>query len=206
MMYYTSMEDIKKTISKNLIYYRTQAKLTQFELAQKLNYSDKSISKWERGAGIPDIVILKQLADLYNIKVDDFLKENTDVAIEQPPTNNKNVKHLITTLISVGLVWFVATIVYVALLWLKVPRCWLAFITAIPVSMIVLIVLTRIWYKLYVVGIFVSLFVWTLALTIYLFTLTTHSYYLFIICGPFQVLIILWFILRYKTRNKKTTQ
>ena len=108
MMYYTSMEDIKKTISKNLIYYRTQAKLTQFELAQKLNYSDKSISKWERGAGIPDIVILKQLADLYNIKVDDFLKENTDVAIEQPPTNNKNVKHLITTLISVGLVWFVA--------------------------------------------------------------------------------------------------
>lgn len=200
------MEDIKKTISKNLIHYRNQAKLTQYELAQKLNYSDKSISKWERGAGIPDIIILKQLADLYGIKVDNFFDENTTETLTSDTVSTKNDKHLITTLISVGLVWFVATIVYVALLWLKIPRCWLAFITAIPVSMIVLITLTRIWYPLYVVGIFVSLFVWTLALTIYLYTLTTHSYYLFIICVPCQFLIILWFILRYKTKNKKKPQ
>ena len=61
------MDELKSIIAKNLIYYRTQAKMTQYEIAQKLNYSDKSISKWERGAGIPDIFILKQLADILEI-------------------------------------------------------------------------------------------------------------------------------------------
>lgn len=198
------MDELKSIIAKNLIYYRTQAKMTQYEIAQKLNYSDKSISKWERGAGIPDIFILKQLADMYGVKVDDFFNEND---FSKPQTQQeKSTKKLGTifiTLISVGLVWFLACIAFVTMLWLKIPKAWLAFITAIPTSCLVLIVLTRIWYKLYVSGIFVSAFVWSLALTIYLFTINTHTYYLFIVCIPLQVLIVFWYILRYKTRKKE---
>lgn len=197
------MDDLKNIIAKNLIYYRTQAKMTQYEIAQKLNYSDKSISKWERGAGIPDIIILKQLADLYGVKVDDFLNENEFSKVQtKQEKSSKKLGTIFVTLLSVGLVWFLACIVFVALLWLKIPKSWLAFITAIPVSFLVLIVLTRIWYKLYVSGIFVSTFIWSLALTIYLFTMNTHSYYLFIICIPLQILVVLWYILRYKTRKK----
>ncbi len=192
------MDELKNTIAKNLIYYRTQAKLTQFELATKLNYSDKSISKWERGAGIPDVVILKQLADLYGIKVDDFFSEENPEVEPENKTQNLNIKHLFIMLLSVGLVWVLASVVFVALLWLNIPKSWLSFITAIPVTMIVLVVLSRIWYKPYIVCVFVSLLIWTLALTIYLFTIKTHSYYLFIICIPLQVLVALWFVFRSK--------
>ena len=66
------MEDLKEIIANNLVKFRKNAKLTQLELAEKLKYSDKNISKWERGDAVADVVVLKQLADLYSIKVDDF--------------------------------------------------------------------------------------------------------------------------------------
>ena len=55
------MEDIKKIISKNIQTLRKDADLTQSELAERLNYSDKAVSKWERGESVPDIVVLKQI-------------------------------------------------------------------------------------------------------------------------------------------------
>ena len=62
--------DVKLIISKNIIKYRKKMGLTQLELAEKLNYSDKTLSKWERGESMPDIVTLKQLADIFMISVD----------------------------------------------------------------------------------------------------------------------------------------
>ena len=68
------MDELKETISKNLIELRTQARLTQAQLADMLNYSDKAVSKWERGEAIPDIRVLIKLAEIYNINVDDIIK------------------------------------------------------------------------------------------------------------------------------------
>lgn len=206
-LYYVAMEELEKVVAKNLAYYRTKAKMTQFELAEKLNYSDKSISKWERGAGLPDVATLKTLADMYNIKVDDFFVtgEHDESLPPVEMRSNRNTKHLLITLLSAGLVWLVATMVFVVLVWFKVPRAWLSFIVAIPVMNIVLIVLSRIWSKLYVVGIFVSALIWTLATTLAVF-LGKTAYYIFYICIPLQVMAVIWFVLRYKMRGKKLTE
>ena len=58
------MKDVRQIIAENLIELRKVNKLTQLELAEKLNYSDKAISKWERGESLPDVEILCQIADL----------------------------------------------------------------------------------------------------------------------------------------------
>ncbi len=57
-------ERLKKNIAKNLSSLRKSAGLTQAELGEKLTYSDKSISKWERGDGLPDLLVLDKLAEL----------------------------------------------------------------------------------------------------------------------------------------------
>ena len=85
------MENLKETIASNIVRYRNSAGLTQIELADKLNYSDKSISKWERAQGLPDIGVLKEMADLFGIKVDDFLtfhEDNEKVVV--PSKKSKN--------------------------------------------------------------------------------------------------------------------
>ncbi len=43
------MEDLKITVAKNIADLRKAANMTQLDLASRLNYSDKAVSKWERG-------------------------------------------------------------------------------------------------------------------------------------------------------------
>lgn len=198
------MEELKEIIAKNLITYRTKAKLSQLELAQKLNYSDKSVSKWERGLATPDCFVLKQLADLYCIKIDDFFVESENTKnIKVDFSKSKQKKHLLITLLSSGLVWLVATLCFVALSWFQIHRAWLSFIVAIPVNAIVLVVLSRLWWKYFFVGIFASVISWSTALSFNLIFPHAKTYLLYYICIPLQVLIIMWVIFYYIRKKKQ---
>lgn len=201
-----NINDVRQIIAKNLISYRTSAGLTQSELADKINYTDKSISKWERGLGIPDVLVLKDLATLYGIKVDDFLKENENTSKIVLGQSNKKTSRLLITLLSGGLVWFVATIIFVVLLWCNIDRAWLSFIVAIPAFFIVLIVFSALWGKLWHTCLFVSALVWTVALSGFLIFYWTSAELLFFICIPLQVLVIMWYALEYVIKKKKKSK
>lgn len=196
-------ENLAAIIAENLVYYRKKAKLTQSELASKLNYSDKSISKWERGDGVPDIFILEQLSRLYGLSVNDFLSVRKKAKIA-----NLFVSRVLIFLLSIGLVWFVATTVFVILV-ISVPqinnywRAWLLFIYAIPISCIVAIVLNNVFFKRIFNMIYVSVLCWSLALSLYLsFSSYPRMEFVFIIAIPFQVLIVLFYLLMLKRRKK----
>ena len=139
------IENLKRTIKNNLVKYRKEAGLTQMQLAQKLGYSDKTVSKWEREEGVPDIYILKEIADLYNVTVNDLISESQQSTIKEKlrlPKISKRNKILIS-LLSAGLVWAIATTVYV-ILDLAIPdienHLKNIYIYAIPLSFIVFIV------------------------------------------------------------------
>ena len=66
-------EKLKNQIGANIAAYRKNAGLTQAGLAEKLNYSDKAVSKWERGDSIPDVLTLMALAEQFGITVNDLL-------------------------------------------------------------------------------------------------------------------------------------
>lgn len=199
------MDNFKEIIAKNLIMFRTKAKLSQLELAQKINYSDKSISKWERGLGLPDCIVLKQLAEIYDIKVDDFFVENENSKnIKIDNLSTKKSKRILITMLSCGLVWLVATLLFVALKWLKIDFAWVCFIFAIPVSFIVLIIFASLWWRYYVIGIYASLLSWSIAFSFNISFPHSKSYLLYLICIPMQILIILWVIFKYiKKRHIK---
>ena len=63
-----------KKIGKVIAKRRKEKGMTQGELAERLSVSNKTISKWETGAGLPDISILVDLASVLDISVDDLLK------------------------------------------------------------------------------------------------------------------------------------
>lgn len=198
-----NLESLKQTIAKNLISFRTSRGLTQSELAQKINYTDKSVSKWERGLGVPDVLVLKELADLYGVKVDDFLTENENTSKIVLADKDKRGSRLLITLLSAGLVWLVATLVFVVLLWLKIDRAWLSFIVAIPVCFIVLIVFASLWGKIWHRALCVSVLVWTIALAGFLIFYWTDAELLFLLCIPVQVLVVMWYALVYIIKKKK---
>lgn len=192
------MTDLKLTISKNITALRQAHKMTQIELGDKLNYSDKAVSKWERGESIPDVIVLKSIADLFGVTLDYLLQEN-EVAVSapvpaEPPVKNRN--HQVVTGLSVLLVWLIATICFV-MLDIIFPNdivIWLPFLYAVPTTMIVWLVFNSIWFNRRINYWIISLLMWSvLACLILTLTAVGYPFWKFFLLGiPGQVAIFLW--------------
>ena len=203
------MEDerLKKLIGTNIAAYRKRACLTQAGLAEKLNYSDKAISKWERGESVPDVLTLVQLAELYEISVDDLLKdpdalpEDTGAvqrvmgrAVEKT-LKRKADKRIILNLSSL-LVWFVALLIFVVCSSLDVPNSWISFFFAIPADSIVRMTLLSAWKDYRRNQLLISVLVWGVLLSFYMtgyVFLGLNIWRVFLLGIPGQAAIFLWF-------------
>lgn len=191
-------ETIRNAIARNIAFFRKNAGQTQAELAEKLNYSDKSVSKWERAEGVPDIYVLMQIAQLYQVTVNDLISE------EEPRLPSRKPKVLIL-LLSLGLVWLAATVMFFALMLLcpEMPGKWLCFLYGIPVSGILLTVFTCLWWQLWKRCAAVSLLIWGMAVCIHLTLTLPGSYLIYVVAGVMQVLTVLWFVLLHRIRRTK---
>ncbi len=202
-------EKLKFQIGRNIASYRKAAGLTQAGLGEKLSYSDKAVSKWERGESIPDVLTLVQLAELFQITVGDLL-EDPNVLPENPGTLEKAMtqvsekalkrkpnKNVILGLSST-LVWFVALLLFVVLSPFPVlaPYGWLAFLYAIPANAIVLLSLRSAWHDFRWNQALISVIVWGFLLAIYATLLSVFHFNfwrLFLLGIPGQIAIFLWF-------------
>lgn len=208
------MEDLKKIIANNLIKYRKNAKLTQLELAEKLMYSDKNVSKWERGDSVPDVVILKQIADIYGVTVNDMLEETDEIAESVNEKESKkekkktlNKKQALIVSLSMILVWLVAIVSFGIMVFTSIKDyAWLSFIVALPISCIVLLVFTSIWCTNLMNAITVSFLIWTTALAINICIPIPEIWLIYIVAIPLQILDILWFTFRKVNKNLLKSQ
>ncbi len=195
------MEDLKDIIAENLVRLRQQAGLTQLKLAEMLNYSDKAVSKWERGESVPDLRVLIRLAEIYHIKVDDIITKQPEGAVK--PKINLGKKRLLIVLLSVGLVWFIATGVFAVVYFTPSNEqfAWLTYVVAPLASAILLTVFSAIWGTKLTNAISCTLILWS-AVAIFhvffaVFAPAIDKWWLFyVVAAPFQILIIFWFFFR----------
>ncbi len=160
--------DIKENIALNIIKYRKELKITQAELAEKLNYSDKAVSKWERAESVPDVYVLHQISSIFGITIDTLISPPK----EEKPSVLKQIGKIRFTkgVISTAIVWFIA-IVGFFFLDAIIPvsfESWLLFIYAIAITFLILFIMTSVWGKTFWNMIFVSIFCWMLIVSIYL--------------------------------------
>ncbi|MCR5207501.1 MAG: helix-turn-helix domain-containing protein [Eubacterium sp.] len=191
-------QEFKNTVAKKIAYYRKLEGITQGELAEILNYSDKSVSKWERGEGLPDTYVLSLIAEHFGVTLNDLTSE------KEPKISGKFIrKREFVPYLSVGLVWLVAAVVFFILIILpiNIGREWLAFIYAIPVSFIVATVFSCIWYGLLPRAVCISGIIWGTFTAIIVTFPVAKVAYLLIACLIFQALVILWFYMIYRTRK-----
>jgi len=188
-----SMDNLKDIVSKNIIYLRTNNKMTQLELGKALSYSDKTVSKWERGEAIPDAYVLKKLSTLFNVSVDYLLSEHDEKELKAvgPHMFDRRIISMISFLGT----WTVAIIVFVVL-WLSGSLQWLVFVYALPVSLVVMIVLTAVWGKAKTNIYYISLVIWSILAAIYFTFLQYNWWLLFIIGIPAQIIVLLSFRIR----------
>lgn len=205
-------EELKIRVGANIARLRKSRGLTQAELAERINYSDKAVSKWERAESLPDVLTLICLAEQLGtdmntltglqpaspepVSIPEPAAEPASVP-EQPPVKKKPTadRGVIQKLSSI-LVWVVALFLYMVLDEFGVKNLWLLFVVAIPANAIVLLSLRSAW-KLYGMNrILISVIMWGFLLVIYLLLLLTAKVNVWKILPMGllgQAAIILWF-------------
>ena len=215
-------EKLKRQIGINIASYRKRNGLTQAGLAERLNYSDKAVSKWERGESVPDVLTLAMLAEQFEITVNDLLvdpnalPEDTDpgrlekamVQVSEKALKRKPNKNVILALSST-LVWFVALFIFVVTSSFDFMEKYslLAFSYAVPANAIVLLSLRSAWHDFRWNEGLITTIVWgslvSIYVTIHAFT-GYHFWKLFLLGIPGQVAIWLWVrMFRHGRHNQK---
>lgn len=200
-------ENLKSQIGVNIALQRKRLGMTQLELAEKLNYSDKAVSKWERGESVPDVLTLVQLADLFEIPVNQLLEdpnalpgnpgklEKAMTQVSEKALKRKANKNVILGLSST-LVWFVALLVFVFISSFDLPDSWIAFFYAVPVNAVVLLSLRSAWRDYRWNRILVSIIVWGTLISLYttfLVFLNFNMWKIFLLGVPGEIAVFLWF-------------
>lgn len=197
------MEDIKSIVAANIAELRQKNNMTQMELAEKLNYSDKAISKWERGESIPDAFVLLKLSRIFSCTVDYLLTEHGEEEAKPTVTAKKSrTNHLTLSLVTIIGIWMLALLVFVVLMLAKIVYP-MIFMYAVIVSLIVLLVFSALWGKKLYHLIIISALVWSVLFAVYLhFLMFSLNFWQIIVLGiPAQLIVILCFQLR---RSNKT--
>ena len=214
-------EKLRKQIGANIVSYRKRNGMTQARLAEQLNYSDKAVSKWERGESVPDVLTLVQLAELFDISVNDLLLDPNELpanpsrmervmgaAVEK--TLKRKANKTIILMLSSTLVWFIAILLFVTLSLLDVPKSWLAFFYALPADAIVMLSLRSAWQDFRWNRALISVIMWGGLLSLFAsllafidISLWTRLWKLFLLGIPGQIAILLWFEMYRKPRKEK---
>ncbi|MBQ7163867.1 MAG: helix-turn-helix transcriptional regulator [Clostridia bacterium] len=192
------MKDMKKIVAANLQNLRRRNNMTQAELAEKINYSDKSVSKWEHGESMPDIEVLCALAEMYGVTLDYLTREGPDedkaeFIVKNGKANNEIGNKIAITGLIVTAVWFIAAVIYIYLMLIANYSAWTVFLWAVPASMIVLMVMNARWGKRVYGVIIGSVFVWSALLSTCFQFIEYGLWAILIIGAPLQVAMILFY-------------
>ena len=192
-----NLKELNIIIAENITRLRTAKQLTQLELANMLSYSDKSVSKWERGESIPDAYVLKKISEIFSVSIDFIFTEHRDEEFRKKPIRKyKHDRGTITKIVICG-IWTLALALFVIFNYLGYTQ-WLIFAYTLPVTLVVLIILNSIWgnrkHNVFVI----SGLVWSSLLAIYLTFLSANIWKIFLLGIPAQVIIYLSFRIKKK--------
>lgn len=194
------MKDIRPIISRNLATLRKERGLTQAELAEKLNYSDKAISRWEHGDTLPDVNVLSELCDFYSITLNDLTNDEFTIREAKEYSKEMNTYKLWRCILSSSIVWLIATLMYTYRLatdmntWL-----WVLFVWAVPVSTLAFYMFGKSFLNSFVKFVLSSCIMWTVIASVFV-TLLPHIFWqLFLVGVPLELIIFL----TYKMKKYK---
>ncbi|MCM1545126.1 MAG: helix-turn-helix domain-containing protein [Ruminococcus sp.] len=201
----TTEFDFKKSFGENICRLRREKGITQIQLAEDLNYSDKAVSKWERGESVPDTYTILKIAELFEISTDELLGrkiESVNNAVNTALPKRKftfEPKQTFIPLISTVGVYFLASIVFFILKNINITSdfAWKAFVYATPAAAIVITVFASMWWKLKYQCMCVSAIIWAIGAAIYCSFSSQNFGYIFLPCAILQCVCILTYVFVY---------
>lgn len=179
---------IREIVSKNLITLRKRNNLTQGELAKKINFSDKAISRWEKGEVLPDLETLESVAKVYDVTLSYLIERHEEdiKTIDGKPTKNDIIIHIM----SICGIWTILSILFVYLKTFDQYIFWQAFVWGVPLTCLYILIFTNKWKNKPLKLVIRTIMLWSTLAACYLQLLQFNLWLIFIIGVPIQVAIV----------------
>lgn len=194
------MKDVKMVLGENLRYLRKTKNITQTDLAKQLNYSDKAVSRWERGEASPDIESLKAIAKFYNVSIDFLVTEHeSSEKLEEARiqvSKSLQSKRIIIALLWVSVVWILASVAFVYFEMFLDSDMWQLFVWGVPLSTLVFMYFNHKWNFIGKKYFLHAIFLWTSLICVYLQTVYFNVWQIFILGIPIQISLILLYTIK----------
>ena len=191
------MNDIKSIVAKNISELRQSNNMTQLELAEKINYSDKAISKWERAESSPDISVLVDIAAVFGVTVDYLVKaDHTETPVKESEVTKRQYNRKPIAYIAESGAWLVAIVAFIitTLIVKGMTFQFLYIVYALPIVLIVKLVFNSIWFNPRNNYYIISVMMWSILAAVHItclyFGLNVALIYLLGVAG--QIVIVLW--------------
>lgn len=199
------MKNIKEIVADNLINLRKRKSWTQEEVAKNLNYSDNTVSRWERAEICPSVETLQAIADLYNVPLEYLVKENVVKRVENNIRNQK-IKAFALCAMCISFLLLAITITYVCLKTFYNLNLWILFVWSVPAAFLIIFAFACAWKKRTFYFIMLTIFIWTFLAALYLQFLQYNLWMLFLIGTPCQLAWSVWCYVRPKKQKQKALE
>lgn len=192
------MKDVRQTISQNLARLRREKGVTQAELAEQFNYSDKAISRWEHGDTLPDVNVLCELCEFYGVTLNDLVAEDCTLPTEGAVKRKRDsfLYRLWICIMWAAMIWLLATIVFAYTLSVRDVGLWVVFVFAVPVSTAAVALAGRSMIRGIARFILASVVMWTTIASVYLYFLSYNFWMIFLVGVPLQLILFLRYQLK----------
>ena len=194
------MENVKEIVSQNLLRLRKENNLTQAELARRINYSDKAISRWEAGEVVPDLETIYALSEVFDVPVS-YITESRS---KEGANDGRKVigQKILSQIFLCCEIWLIITVLFVYLKISRHTNLWQLFVWGVPCSMLVLWLYNRKERTNVLLFIYSTIFVWSVTTCIYLHLIESNPWYMFFIGLPAQGLLVIRYLFNYKQNLK----
>ena len=196
------MKDLRKIIGDNLSELRKRHGLTQLELAEKFNYTDRAVSKWENGDTLPDVEVLYNLCEFYGVTIDYLThEENAQFKKKDNPLNRTN--RIVISALAVSVIWMLATVIFVYFMIRRNTVLWQSFVWAVPISAVFVVYFNHIYFHRRVTAFICwSLFTWSVITGAFLSFGKYDLWPLFFIGIPAQISLFFWLNIKQIKQEK----
>lgn len=198
------MKDVKSIIAENLTNLRKSHGLTQAQLAEKFNYSDKAICRWEHGDTLPDINTLYALAEFYGVTMNDLVDPAFEAAVEDNREKKVFKYRMFITALTLAAIWLFTVVIFVTAFAFD-TNYWVVFVWAVPASCVAILRLWRNSNMHAVLKIIIySIIIWTVITSLFLHMLVVshvNAWMLYLIGIPLQLIFIFWLKIKEYKKN-----
>lgn len=192
------MENIREIISNNITNLRKQNNMTQLDLAKRVNFSDKAVSRWEKGEVLPDVETLYSLAEIFNVPISCIIenKENFKPKIKKP-----TAKEVLSQVLTICEIWIIITVVFAYHNITRGKIWWELFAWGVPATAFFLLFLNRKRDDNISKFVYGTILVWSFLICVFLHFLNAMPWYIFVIGIPLQGMLIIRNLFNYKQES-----